>query len=186
MLAWAISSYRGNCRMAQRPYNALHYPSGNISQFHRANFMARKVPRSYSTSQRWGKFITHCHWPHRRTSACRELRTDSVPRCANPNGKPQIIRRCPMHKKPPEERNTNVSPGDEVSSPTLPLPPPHEGHTLASLLNQIEGFVPNLTDPGPVPPEILRNIPIVAAKEPFDSSFHAQSPRTFWLPKSDN
>jgi hypothetical protein len=86
--------------------------------------------------------------------------------------------------KPDKKSRSLTPPGDDVSSPTLPLPPPREGHSLASILDQIEGFVPNLDHPGPLPPEIVRDLPIVTAKEPFDTSFQTQAARTFWLPKS--
>jgi hypothetical protein len=81
-------------------------------------------------------------------------------------------------------RSPASSPGDDVSSPTLPLPPPREGHSLAGLLDQIEGFVPNFDHPGPLPPEIVRDLPIVAAEEPIDTSFQSRSAKTFWLPKA--
>jgi hypothetical protein len=45
-------------------------------------------------------------------------------------------------------------------------------------------LIPNRDRPGPLPPEIVRDLPIVAAKEPLDTSFQARSARTFWPPKS--
>ena len=74
------------------------------------------------------------------------------------------------------------SPGDEVQSPTLPLPLPRDGHSLAEAVQGVLDVRSDPQRPRPLSLELQRRLPVVAASEPFDRSFQSRAARTLWLP----
>ncbi len=74
------------------------------------------------------------------------------------------------------------SPGGEVQSPTLPLPPPRDGHSLAEAVRSVLDVHSDPQRPRPLSLEHQRRLPVVAAREPLDRSFQSRAARTLWLP----
>lgn len=77
-----------------------------------------------------------------------------------------------------DEGQVDVNPDSAVASPTLPLPPPRDGHSLSEALRALPRYT---GESGPIAPEILRDLRPLAASEATDEAFDSRSARTVWL-----
>lgn len=77
-----------------------------------------------------------------------------------------------------DEEQFGVNPGSAVESPTLPLPPPREGHSLGEALQALPNYA---SRSGPLAPELLRDLRPLAASDSPDEAFDSRSARTLWL-----